>query len=85
MADGPRGHNGSMKRILRLYAMLRRRAAALPEPLNADGHAAIARCAACRATGLCDELLATRGSGGNRSFCPNAHYIEHLREIALKF
>lgn len=74
-----------MKKILRIYAMLRRRSAALPEPLNADAHAAIARCAACRATGICDELLATPGSGGNRTFCPNVHYIEHLREDALKF
>jgi hypothetical protein len=25
------------------------------------------------------------GGGGNRSFCPNAHYIERLREARLKF
>jgi len=74
-----------MKKIRRFYAMLRRRGAALPEPLDCDARAAMARCTACHATGLCDELLATPGSGGNRTFCPNAHYIEHLREDALKF
>ena len=74
-----------MTRILRLFAMLRRRGAALPKPLDADAHAALARCAACRHAAMCDELLATPGNGGNRSFCPNAHYIEHLREDALKF
>jgi len=74
-----------MKTIRRLYAMLRRRAAALPKPLDADARAAIARCRACPATELCDELLASPGNGGYRAFCPNAHYVEHRREITLKF
>ena len=71
-----------MKRFL---AMLRRRGAALPNPPDGDAQAAVKRCEECRHPALCDELLATPGNGGNRSFCPNAGYIERLRERALKF
>lgn len=69
----------------RLLAMLRRRGATLPNPPDADARAAVQRCQECRHPALCDELLATPGNGGNRSFCPNAGYIERLRERALKF
>ncbi len=71
-----------MKRFL---AMLRRRGAAAPNPPDADALAAAKRCEQCPHTALCDELLATPGHGGNRSFCPNSGYIEQLRERALKF
>jgi hypothetical protein len=63
----------------RLLAMLRRRGAALPDPPDAAASAALARCEACRHTELCDELLATPGSGGYRAFCPNTPYVEQVR------
>ena len=69
----------------RLLAMLRRRGATLPVPANADARAAIARCEACPHGKLCDELLASPGTGGNRSFCANAAYVEYLREKELQF
>lgn len=69
----------------RLLAMLRRRGATLPERPDADALQAIERCEACRHKALCDELLATPGSGGSRSFCPNAPYVEQLREKELTF
>jgi len=77
--------NGTMSKTVRVLAMLKRRGTRLPEPLDADAHAALARCAACRLTMLCDELLATPGNGGYRAFCANAHYVEHRREEELKF
>jgi hypothetical protein len=75
-------HNGRMKRLL---AMLRRRGATLPARPDADALQAIKRCEACRHAALCDELLASPGSGGNRSFCPNAPYVEQRREKELTF
>jgi len=63
----------------RLLAMLRRRGAALPVAPDADALAAIERCEKCRHTSLCDQLLATPGSGGYRGFCPNAPYVEQRR------
>lgn len=69
----------------RFAAMLRRRGATLPEPLDADARAALVRCAQCVAAALCDELLRTPGNGGYRGFCPNTHYIEWRRESVLKF
>lgn len=69
----------------RLLAMLRRRGATLPNPPDADALAAVRRCAQCPHTALCDELVATPGSGGSRSFCANAGYIEQLRSRSLTF
>ena len=71
--------------LRRFAAMLRRRGAQLPDPLDADALASLERCTRCVAKPLCDELLATPGTGGNRSFCPNAPYVEALRERQLKF
>jgi len=71
-----------MKRFL---AMLRRRGAVAANPPDTDALAAVERCERCAHTRLCDELLASPGHGGNRSFCPNAGYIEQLRERSLKF
>jgi hypothetical protein len=71
--------------LSRLEAMLHRRGGALPEVPDADSLAAIARCQTCRSTALCDELLASPGSSGNRSFCPNTHYVEALRQRGLAF
>ena len=51
----------------------------------ADAIAALQRCEHCLYQNLCDELLATPGHGGNRSFCPAAPYVESLREGELKF
>lgn len=65
--------------------MLHRRGARLPIPLDADAIAALQRCEHCPHQDLCDELLATPGHGGNRSFCPVAPYVESLREGELKF
>ena len=75
----------SHARRIRLIAMLHRRRARLPIPLDADAIAALQRCEHCPHQGLCDELLATPGHGGNRSFCPVAPYVESLREGELKF
>jgi hypothetical protein len=72
-------------RRIRLIAMLRRRGAQLRLPLDADALAALQRCENCLHQDLCDELLATPGAGGNRSFCPLAPYVESLREGQLKF
>ena len=77
--------NPAEKARRRLTAMLGRRGAALPEPLDADAQAALQRCESCRSTALCDELLASPGNGGNRSFCPNTHYVEALRQRGLAF
>ncbi|HEY5899601.1 MAG TPA: DUF6455 family protein [Burkholderiales bacterium] len=77
--------NTRLPAVSRLEAMLRRRGAALPESPDADSMAAIARCETCRHTELCDELLASAGNGGNRSFCPNTHYVEALRQRRLAF
>ncbi|MBV9190138.1 MAG: hypothetical protein JOZ85_06620 [Betaproteobacteria bacterium] len=75
----------SNSRRIRLIAMLRRRRAQLPIPLDADAIAALQRCEHCPHQALCDEFLATPGHGGNRSFCPVAPYVESLREGELKF
>ena len=69
----------------RFAAMLRRRSATLPAPLDADARTAALRCEQCRATAICDELLGTPGNGGYRGFCPTTHYIECRRERALNF
>jgi hypothetical protein len=71
-----------MQRLLR---MLRRRGAALPMRPDPDARAAIERCERCPHEKACDELLASPGNGGNRSFCSNAPYIEQLREARLRF
>jgi hypothetical protein len=75
----------TIDRMKRLMAMLRRRCAVLPNPPDADALAAVHRCDRCAYTKLCDDLLASPGNGGQRSFCPNAGYIEQLRERGLKF
>jgi hypothetical protein len=72
-------------RRIRLLAMLRRRGARLPMPPDSHAIGALERCEHCLHKDLCDELLATPGSGGNRSFCPLAPYVEALREGQLKF
>jgi hypothetical protein len=72
-------------RRIRLIAMLHRRGARLSIPLDTDAIAALQRCEHCLHQQLCDELLATPGHGGNRSFCPVAPYVESLREGELKF
>jgi hypothetical protein len=69
----------------RLAAMLQRRGASLPPVADADTRAALARCVSCCAQRLCDELLASPGSGGYRAFCANTHYVESRRERQLKF
>jgi len=71
--------------VKRLLAMLRRRGATLPNPPDTDALAALQRCDACPHTALCDELLASPGSGGSRTFCANAGYIAQQRERELKF
>jgi len=65
--------------------MLRRRGATLPARPDADALRAIARCETCLRTALCDELLASPGNGGYRGFCPNAQYVEYLRDKELTF
>ncbi|HEY3073720.1 MAG TPA: DUF6455 family protein [Burkholderiales bacterium] len=72
-------------RRLRLFDMLRRRGAMLPQPPDRDARAAVQRCDACNAKALCDEYLAGQNSAAGRSFCPNAPYVESLREGRLKF
>lgn len=70
---------------LRLFEMLRRRAAVLPQPRDADADAAIARCAGCRAGDLCEAWLAEAEGKAPRTFCPNSGYVEYLRQTALRF
>lgn len=78
---------------LRLFEAMRLRNARLPEPLPPaavpDLEAAKRRCLACGAKALCDEFLAGRAaSPGFALFCPNNHYIEHvkrgLRSLSLQ-
>jgi hypothetical protein len=85
---GAGGHNERMffkPRRLRLFDMLRRRGAVLPQAPDSDARAAVQRCEACNAKAPCDEYLAAQNPAAGRSFCPNAHYIECLREARLKF
>ena len=74
-----------MSRRLRLFEMLRRRSAALPEPRDASAQAAIARCEQCHAKALCDAWLAAPDDKAPRTFCPNSGYVEHRRQVSLEF
>jgi hypothetical protein len=74
---------------MRLPKMMLLRRAYLPQPMTtaatADLLAARDRCARCYHSRLCDEVLASGRSEGYGLFCPNTHYIEHLRGNALRF
>jgi hypothetical protein len=83
------GNSAGKKEPLRLAEVMRRRAACLPDPLTAeqkrDLEAAKRRCADCNSGELCDELLARGAKEGYGRFCPNAAYVEQLRDHSLKF
>ena len=74
---------------LRLRMMMRLRGAWLPESLTGqparDAAQAVKRCLTCPRVALCDELLASGRAEGYGLFCPNTHYIEHLRNRTLQF
>ena len=74
---------------LRLVEVMRARSAYLPQPLTPpaahDFEQASQRCAGCHQKELCDELLARGAKEGYGRFCPNAAYIEQLRNGSLTF
>ena len=74
---------------LRLVEVMRARSAYLHEPLTpAAAHdlgKAKQRCADCHQKEFCDELLARGAKEGYGRFCPNAAYIEQLRNGSLTF
>jgi hypothetical protein len=61
----------------------------LPHPLGGEGQReferAKRRCLACRVTKLCDEALSKADVNGLSLFCPNNHYLQHLRNASLAF
>jgi hypothetical protein len=69
---------------LRLPEMLKLRGAALPESMGEaaarDAAIAFRRCQLCSAKGVCDAYLKADNPETYRGFCPNAAYIESLRE-----
>jgi len=75
--------------LVRLDRVMRLRGAFLPDPLppTAARHAEDARqrCLACRLKKLCDETLAAGKPEPFSLFCPNTHYIEHVRNRILRF
>jgi len=74
---------------LRLMEVMQERRACLPDPLTPqarrDFEQAKRRCADCNSKELCDELLARDAKEGYGRFCPNAAYVEQLRDHSLKF
>jgi hypothetical protein len=74
---------------LRLTELMRLREAYLPEPPTTadarDLEAAKTRCHACNAKKLCDEALAAGNKNAFGLFCPNCHYIQHVRGGSLTF
>ncbi|TAK82073.1 MAG: hypothetical protein EPO20_23650 [Betaproteobacteria bacterium] len=74
---------------LRLTEVMQYRGASLPDPLDEAGaryHAhAVRICIACPNKPLCDEWLRAGRPANSCAFCPNAHYIEHLRLGGLAF
>jgi len=74
---------------LRLMEVMQARRACLPDPLTSlakrDFEVAKHRCADCNSKELCDELLAKGAKEGYSRFCPNAAYVEQLRDHSLKF
>jgi len=75
-----------MKTIIapsRLLEMMRRRGVTLPD--TEDAMRAIERCMRCGSQALCDEWLKQDRADAYRAFCPNAHYIEFLRQTGLTF
>jgi hypothetical protein len=83
------GSSAGVKEPLRLVEVMRRRAACLPDALTAeqkrDLEAAKRRCADCNSSRLCDELLVRGAKHGYGRFCPNAAYVEQLRDHSLEF
>jgi len=77
------------KGVPRLGAMMRARGACLPDPLaperKLDLEKATRRCEQCNAKQLCEEVLESGTTAGYSRFCPNAPYLEQLRQKALVF
>ena len=76
------------KRV-RVVEVLPLRRAYLPQRLRAEEarelEAAKRRCLDCRVTRLCDEALEKSDARAFGLFCPNIHYIEHVRHLSLSF
>ena len=72
---------------LLLPEMMRVRGVLPPEPLTKatvhDAALAERRCLACAAKSLCSEFILAGRSDGYALFCPNAHYIEQIRNRLL--
>ena len=65
---------------LRLPEMLVMRGARPPRAIGADGELAIQRCQHCSSKELCDAYLKAGYPDAYRGFCPNAAYVESLRD-----
>jgi hypothetical protein len=74
---------------VRLFEVMSLRRVYLPEPLGAVGahelQQAKRRCLACGVASLCEEALQNADARGFSLFCPNAHYLQHLRTASLIF
>ncbi len=74
---------------LRLVEVMRLRQAYLPQPPTAEAERcfeeAKRRCLACNFKKLCDESLAAGRQAAFGAFCPNTHYIQHVRTASLRF
>jgi hypothetical protein len=71
---------------IRLPEMMKLRGASLPahktQPDVLEAARAIERCERCNAKELCDAYLEAGNPDSYRGFCPNAAYIESLRDKA---
>lgn len=73
-------------RPILLGAMLRRQGAVLPDPITQavgyDYAVAVRRCLNCGVSASCAKWLEQGKREGYEEFCPNAGYIERLKEPA---
>lgn len=76
------------KRV-RIDAVLQLRGIAPHLPLDyaeaLDAAAAMKRCRECPCKQICDEAIGGGDVKRLSLFCPNAHYVEHLRSRSLEF
>ena len=74
---------------LRLVEVMRLTRAYLPDAPSAEAarsfEEAKRRCLACNFKKLCDEALAAGTRAAFSAFCPNTHYISHVRTASLSF
>ena len=82
-------HRSRADKRLRLHEMMHLRGVpplrTLDPALERDAAAAMRRCLACGSKALCDEQLHAGRGEGFKLFCPNALYVEWLRDTSLHF